>query len=168
MHRKSADHLKVTWYIVRFKTNIVYKNTQGGGGRVSTFSPWSICLKLTVLTVYPLPILTTPQSVIRLFVQKSPKSSSNSMHYIIMHAILFCYIYNFSLEQSCPRSEGHWELYAGPKNSKLQRKFRKKSRKVLNHIYFNVLHHNACKLFCHIAVHGPDLLFLFSHDNTLN
>ena len=43
MHRKSADCLKVTWYIVRLK-NMVYKNTRGGGGGViiSTFSPWSI------------------------------------------------------------------------------------------------------------------------------
>ena len=32
MHRKSGDHLKVTWYIVRFQKNMVYKNTRGGGG----------------------------------------------------------------------------------------------------------------------------------------
>ena len=43
MYEKSADHPKVTWYIMRFKKNMVYKNTQGGG-RVSTFSPWSITL----------------------------------------------------------------------------------------------------------------------------
>ena len=40
MHRKSADHLKVTWYIVRLK-KYGLQNTQGGGGSVSTFSPWS-------------------------------------------------------------------------------------------------------------------------------
>ena len=39
MHRKSADYLKVTWYIVRFKKNMVYKNTQGGGGVCFDFQP---------------------------------------------------------------------------------------------------------------------------------
>ena len=38
MHRKSAYHLKVTWYIVRLK-NKVYKNTQGGGGEGFDFQP---------------------------------------------------------------------------------------------------------------------------------
>ena len=37
MHRKSADHLKVTWYIVKFKKNMIYKDTQGG--RVLDFQP---------------------------------------------------------------------------------------------------------------------------------
>ena len=32
IHRRSADHLKVTWYIVKVRKNMVYKNTQGGGG----------------------------------------------------------------------------------------------------------------------------------------
>ena len=40
MHRKSADHLKVTWYIVRLKKYGLQKYP--GGVRVSTFSPWSI------------------------------------------------------------------------------------------------------------------------------
>ena len=34
MYERSADHLKVTWYIIRLKKNMVYKNTQGGGGGV--------------------------------------------------------------------------------------------------------------------------------------
>ena len=34
MYRKSADHLKVTWYIISFFLNMVYKSRQGGGPRV--------------------------------------------------------------------------------------------------------------------------------------
>ena len=40
MHRKSADHLKVTWYIVSLKIYGLQKYP--GGGRFSTFSLWSI------------------------------------------------------------------------------------------------------------------------------
>ena len=59
MYKKSADHLKVTWYIVRLK-NMVYKIPRGGG-RFSTFSPWSIwyivtiplvCILLVCIMVY--------------------------------------------------------------------------------------------------------------------
>ena len=39
MHRKSADQLKETWHIVRLKKYGLQK--YAGGGRVSTFSPWS-------------------------------------------------------------------------------------------------------------------------------
>ena len=42
MHRKSADHLKVAWYIVRLKKIWFIKTPRGRGGEVSTFSPWSI------------------------------------------------------------------------------------------------------------------------------
>ena len=31
MHGKSADHLKVTWHIIRLRKNILYKNTRRGG-----------------------------------------------------------------------------------------------------------------------------------------
>ena len=41
MHRKSADLLKVTWYIVMLK-QIWSTKIPKGGGRVSTFSPLSI------------------------------------------------------------------------------------------------------------------------------
>ena len=42
MHRKSSDHLKVTWYIIRFKKNMVYKSTQGEGGGGVQVGPRSI------------------------------------------------------------------------------------------------------------------------------
>ena len=35
MHRKSADHLKVTWYMVRLKKIWSTKIPRGGGGRLS-------------------------------------------------------------------------------------------------------------------------------------
>ena len=50
MHRKSADHLNVTWYIIRLK-KIWSTKIPRGGGRVSTFSPWSISFKPELQTV---------------------------------------------------------------------------------------------------------------------
>ena len=41
-----ADHLKVTWYTIRLKKYGLQKYPGGGGGRVSTFSPWSIVHQL--------------------------------------------------------------------------------------------------------------------------
>ena len=39
VHRKSADHLKVTWYIIMLKKNMVFKSTRGGGGGDCTDGP---------------------------------------------------------------------------------------------------------------------------------
>ena len=36
MHRKSADHLKVTWFIIRFKKNMFYKSSLPRGGAVQS------------------------------------------------------------------------------------------------------------------------------------
>ena len=49
MYNKSADHLKVTWYIIR-KINMVYKSTRGGGGGTGGPKVYLLCCPSLTLT----------------------------------------------------------------------------------------------------------------------